>query len=62
VSEAMCWGVVPGPGGPLAYQNVTFFVSHKTFNLISQIRVVSHDALKVFHEQYANSTEPISNR
>jgi hypothetical protein len=38
-----CLWVVPVLGGPLAYQNVTFFVSHNFFNPISQIRVVSHD-------------------
>jgi hypothetical protein len=41
-------GVVPGPGGgSLACQNVTFFVSHKTFNQTSQMRVVSRDEQKV---------------
>jgi hypothetical protein len=39
------------------HQNVTFFVSHKNFNLISQIRVVSRNALKVFHQQHANFVE-----
>ena len=32
------------------------------FNLISQIRVVSRDALKVFHQQRANFAEPILDR
>jgi hypothetical protein len=34
-------GVVPGPGGPLAHQNVIFFALHKTFDLTSQMQVVS---------------------
>jgi hypothetical protein len=38
---------------------VTFFVSHKNSNLISQIRVISRDALKVFHQQHANFAEPM---
>jgi hypothetical protein len=54
--------VVPGPRGSLACQNVTFFVSCKIFNLISQIRVVSRDALKVFHQQHANFAEPMLDR
>ena len=32
------------------------------FNLISQIRVVSRDALKVFHQQHANFAEPMLDR
>jgi hypothetical protein len=50
--------VVRGPRGSLACQNVTFFVPRKFFNLISQIGVVSRDALKVFHQQHANFAEP----
>jgi hypothetical protein len=51
--------VVPGPRGSLACQNVTCFVSHKNFKLTSQIRVVSRNALKVFHQQHANFAEPM---
>ena len=49
--------VVPGPRGSLPECDI-FCV----FNLISQIRVVSRDALKVFHQQHANSAEPMLDR
>jgi hypothetical protein len=54
--------VVSGPRGSVACQNVTFFVTHKFFNLISQIRVVSCDGLKVFHRQQARFAEPTLDR
>jgi hypothetical protein len=41
---------------------MSFFVSHKTFNLTSQMQVVSHDEQKAFHHQHANCMEPTSDR